>query len=87
MSKIVLVGFAAAWFFAASPTNRSSSVKATYEGVIRCPGRKRVSMVMTETGATTIQKERLTLVIDKNLNLAMLHDTHAAVCSSKILES
>jgi hypothetical protein len=34
-SKIVRFGFAAAWFFAASPTNRSSSVKATYEGVIR----------------------------------------------------
>jgi hypothetical protein len=30
-------GFAAAWFLAASPTNRSSSVKATYDGVIRCP--------------------------------------------------
>ena len=36
-SKIVRFGFAAAWFLAASPTNRSSSVKATYDGVIRCP--------------------------------------------------
>jgi hypothetical protein len=34
---MVFLGFEAAWFFAASPTNRSSSVKATYEGVIRCP--------------------------------------------------
>lgn len=37
ISKIVLEGLAAAWFFAASPTRRSSSVKATYEGVIRLP--------------------------------------------------
>ena len=37
MSKIVLLGFEAYWFFAASPTNRSSSLKATYEGVIRFP--------------------------------------------------
>jgi hypothetical protein len=37
ISKIVFLGFAAAWFLAASPTNRSSSVKATYDGVIRFP--------------------------------------------------
>lgn len=37
MSKMVLCGFAAAWFFAASPTRRSSSVKATYDGVMRLP--------------------------------------------------
>lgn len=36
-SKIVLFGFEEYWFFAASPTRRSSSVKATYEGVIRFP--------------------------------------------------
>jgi len=37
MSKTVLIGFAAYWFFAASPTNLSSSVNATYDGVIRFP--------------------------------------------------
>lgn len=30
-------GFWGAWFLAASPTSRSSSVKATHDGVIRCP--------------------------------------------------
>ena len=34
---IVLFGFNAAWFFAASPTKRSSSVNATTLGVIRLP--------------------------------------------------
>lgn len=37
ISKMVFLGFAAAWFLAASPTNRSSSVKATYDGVILFP--------------------------------------------------
>lgn len=36
-SKIVLVGFMAAWFFAASPIKRSVSVNATYDGVVRFP--------------------------------------------------
>jgi hypothetical protein len=36
-SKTVLIGFMAAWFLAASPTRRSASVKATYEGVVRLP--------------------------------------------------
>ena len=36
-SKTVLVGFIAAWFFAASPMRRSESVNATYDGVVRLP--------------------------------------------------
>jgi hypothetical protein len=36
-SKTVLRGFIAAWFFAASPTKRSVSVNATYDGVVRLP--------------------------------------------------
>lgn len=50
MSKIVLVGFEAAWFFAASPTNRSSSVKATYEGVIRFPGSRALARRQLQRG-------------------------------------
>jgi hypothetical protein len=38
MSKTVRWGLLANWFLAASPTRRSSSVKATQEGVIRLPG-------------------------------------------------
>lgn len=34
---LYLCGFEANWFLAASPTNRSSSFQATYEGVIRFP--------------------------------------------------
>lgn len=37
MSKIVFVGFMAAWFFADSPIKRSSSVKETNEGVVKLP--------------------------------------------------
>jgi hypothetical protein len=37
MSKMVRRGLLAYWFFAASPTRRSSSVKATHDGVIRLP--------------------------------------------------
>jgi hypothetical protein len=37
MSKTVLAGFIAAWFFAASPINRSSGVKETKEGVVKLP--------------------------------------------------
>jgi hypothetical protein len=37
MSKTVLAGFIAAWFFAASPINRSSDVKETKEGVVKLP--------------------------------------------------
>lgn len=37
ISKIVLVGFIAAWFFAASPINRSSGVKETKDGVVKLP--------------------------------------------------
>ena len=36
-SKTVLWGFIATWFLAASPTRRSESVKATYDGVVRFP--------------------------------------------------
>merc|ERR1719378_1471223 len=36
-SKTVLYGFIATWFFAASPSSRSLSLKATYEGVVRLP--------------------------------------------------
>lgn len=36
-SKMVLAGFIAAWFFAASPIKRSSSVKETKEGVVNEP--------------------------------------------------
>ena len=36
-SKIVLEGFMATWFLAASPMRRSVSVKATYEGVVLLP--------------------------------------------------
>jgi hypothetical protein len=38
MSKTVRWGLLAYWFLAASPTRRSSSVKATQDGVIRLPG-------------------------------------------------
>lgn len=34
---MVLAGFMAAWFLAASPINRSSSVKETNEGVVKLP--------------------------------------------------
>ena len=37
MSKTVFTGFMAAWFFAASPMRRSSSVKETKEGVVKLP--------------------------------------------------
>lgn len=37
MSKTVLAGFMAAWFFAASPIRRSSLVKETKEGVVKLP--------------------------------------------------
>lgn len=37
ISKMVLAGFMAAWFFAASPMRRSSSVKETKEGVVKLP--------------------------------------------------
>ena len=36
-SKIVFSGFRATWFLAASPINRSVSVNATYDGVVRFP--------------------------------------------------
>ena len=36
-SKTVFRGFMAAWFFAASPIRRSSSVKDTKEGVVKLP--------------------------------------------------
>ena len=37
MSKIVFLGFIAAWFLAASPIKRSCSVKETNEGVVKLP--------------------------------------------------
>ena len=37
ISKIVFAGFIAAWFFADSPINRSSSVNETNEGVVKLP--------------------------------------------------
>jgi hypothetical protein len=37
MSKMVFTGFMAAWFLAASPIRRSSSVKETNEGVVKLP--------------------------------------------------
>ena len=82
MSKMVLVGLAAAWFLAASPTSRSSSVKATYEGVIRFPVRTRVSNWSRRSKAAVVPR---TLVVDENLDLALLHHTDAAVCGSKVL--
>lgn len=36
-SKTVFTGFIAAWFFADSPINRSSSVNETKDGVVRLP--------------------------------------------------
>jgi hypothetical protein len=36
-SKTVLIGFIAAWFFAASPMRRSSEVKETKDGVVKLP--------------------------------------------------
>lgn len=36
-SKTVFRGFMAAWFLAASPINRSFSLKETYEGVVKLP--------------------------------------------------
>eukprot|EP01139_Manchomonas_bermudensis_P000097 Amastigsp_a96_3797.p5 type:complete len:113 gc:universal Amastigsp_a96_3797:446-108(-) len=36
-SKIVFSGFMPAWFAAALPTRRPSSVKATHDGVVRSP--------------------------------------------------
>ena len=37
MSNTVLAGFMAAWFLAASPISRSSSVKETNDGVVKLP--------------------------------------------------
>jgi hypothetical protein len=37
ISKMVLMGFIAAWFLAASPMRRSSAVKETKEGVVKLP--------------------------------------------------
>jgi len=37
ISKMVFLGFIAAWFFAASPIKRSLSVKDTNEGVVKLP--------------------------------------------------
>jgi hypothetical protein len=37
ISKTVFLGFMAAWFFAASPIRRSSSVNETKEGVVKLP--------------------------------------------------
>ena len=37
ISKTVFLGFIAAWFFAASPMRRSSSVNETKEGVVKLP--------------------------------------------------
>ena len=36
-SKTVLCGFSAVWFLAASPTRRSVSVNATYDGEVLLP--------------------------------------------------
>jgi len=36
-SKMVLAGFMAAWFLAASPINRSFSVNETNDGVVKLP--------------------------------------------------
>lgn len=37
ISKMVFLGFMAAWFFADSPIKRSLSVKLTNEGVVKDP--------------------------------------------------
>lgn len=71
-------GFEANWFLAASPTRRSSSVKATQEGVIRLPGHGSVGLVEEEWMAG------LTLVVGDDFDMSVLHDTHARVRGSQI---
>ena len=44
---MVRVGFCVAWFLAASPMRRSSSVKATYEGVILSAARTQSCLAPT----------------------------------------
>ena len=50
-----LVGFIAAWFLAASPIRRSSSVKETKEGVVKLP-------CSLATAATSVQYSLLILL-------------------------
>lgn len=92
MSKMVLCGFAAAWFFAASPTRRSSSVKATYDGVIRLP----VESTLLVRGHVSFGARQAelswgalghTLIVDHNLDLAFLHHTDTRVGGAQILRS
>lgn len=86
MSKMVLVGLAAAWFFAASPTRRSDSVKATYEGVIRFPERTiALATGQSHNASQNMLELLLTLVVHEDLDLALLHHTDAAVCGTQIL--
>jgi len=53
--KTVLVGFMATWFLAASPINRSVSVKATYEGVVLLPWS--LAMISTRSCCQTPTQE------------------------------
>jgi hypothetical protein len=79
ISKMVLWGLLANWFLAASPTRRSSSLKATQEGVIRLPGGVLECVKCVKRGLS-----KLTLVVDHDLDLSALHDTNARVGCSQI---
>ena len=60
--------------------SRSSSVNATYEGVVRFP--KTNSLVMHEENARA--KNGRTLIVGNNLNFAMLEDANARICRAQI---
>jgi hypothetical protein len=79
MSKMVRSGLEANWFLAASPTRRSSSVKATQEGVIRLPVEG-----TCQFGYMGWLSMKLTLVVGDDLDLSVLHDTDTGVGGSKI---
>lgn len=66
ISKMVFLGFIAAWFFAASPIRRSLSVKDTNDGVVKLPcslateKKNQVSMAVLPIGQKSIGQEGLT---------------------------
>jgi hypothetical protein len=78
MSKTVRCGLLAYWFLAASPTRRSSSVKATHDGVIRLPE------VIVSSGCGGGGSLQLTLIVDHDLDFSVLHDTDTRVSGSEI---
>merc|ERR1719436_314614 len=65
-SKTVFLGFLATWFLAASPINRSVSVNATYEGVVRLPW----SLAITST-PSFFQTPTHEYVVPKSIPMAV----------------